>query len=324
MNRVLMKLAAALLLALIGTAAQAQVMCGDPVMSWDLNFGVHTTSVNDVTSGELRLRCKNESAETRKVTLCVELGAGSGGTVGAWRRLTDGSNDLLFQIYRDAERSHVLSTGDNGAAYASMTIPGQSTEDFFTDIRLYGRIPAGQIPAATGVYQSTFVLNNDVRIRYADYQEYSGMPICSLMPNVVSGSSSFAAYMKVVPECKVDIKPHIDFGSHTALTSDLKATGTLRVQCTADTGYRIALNDGSFPAGYLGRHMRRQGGSELIHYRLFQDEGLSQPWGSQGGDKLQDTGTGEVKMHPVYGLVPPQTVTAAGQYRDRVVVTVEY
>lgn len=123
----------------------------------------------------------------------------------------------------------------------------------------------------------------------------------------------------------------IDFGSVAAITTPLEAQsvgsgggGSFSVTCNSGTDFSVTLDSGTNP---LGGQRNMSNGEDLIAYNLFQDAGRTTPWGdgSNGGDTLATTGTGEVQELVVYGQVPPRAVVpSVGTYTDTVQVTVAW
>ncbi len=71
--------------------------------------------------------------------------------------------------------------------------------------------------------------------------------------------------------------------------------------------------------------MRRNGvGPETIGYGLYRDAGRTQPWGNTPASSARGVGTGLQVSLTAYGQVPDQPQPLSGDYRDTVVVTVEY
>ena len=79
-------------------------------------------------------------------TLSFELDGGQSGDINA-RKMLSGSNQLTYQLYRNAARNAVWGTGANAQGL-------QLLQPLSGKIDVYGRIPAGQAVAA-GSYTDT-------------------------------------------------------------------------------------------------------------------------------------------------------------------------
>ena len=70
--------------------------------------------------------------------------------------------------------------------------------------------------------------------------------------------------------------------------------------------------------------MTRSGGTDKIHYPLFQNASYSLPWddGTDGTTALTCTGTGSSQSVTVYARVLPQMTPQAGTYIDTAIATI--
>ncbi len=95
------------------------------------------------------------------------------------------------------------------------------------------------------------------------------------------------------------------------------ATGTLTVACTNNDAWSIALSAGGGSGTTLtDRIMTRTGGSEKVHYQLYQNAAMTTPWGdgTAGTSTVAGTGTGLKQSITVYARVPQQTTLTASTY----------
>lgn len=74
------------------------------------------------------------------------------------------------------------------------------------------------------------------------------------------------------------------------------------------------------------RRMTRGGGTDQVHYQLYQNASYSIAWGdgSAGTSTVTGTGTGSSQLLTVYARVQPQTTPMAGTYTDTVIATITY
>lgn len=64
------------------------------------------------------------------------------------------------------------------------------------------------------------------------------------------------------------------------LSSTLAATGTLTVACTNSDAWSIALSAGAGAGATVAdRRMTRSGGTDQVHYQLYQSASYATPWG---------------------------------------------
>lgn len=122
----------------------------------------------------------------------------------------------------------------------------------------------------------------------------------------------------------------ISFGTYSSLDNIIDATatgssgGSLTLNCTKDTNYTVALDNGQHIASGTQRRMANSGKSDYISYNLYQDAEHTVAWGS-GANALTATSDGTPKSLVVYGRVPASSITpATGMYDDTVTMTVTW
>ena len=117
----------------------------------------------------------------------------------------------------------------------------------------------------------------------------------------------------------------LDFGTATLLQSAIDAdTGTsgtdaLEVLCNPGVNYTLTFDAGQNATQIADRAMKREGGTELVNYQLYQDAARANVLNTISG-----TGTGTSQVITVYGRVPAQTAPPPGNYRDVVIITVAF
>jgi spore coat protein U-like protein len=150
MTRARVGMAAAVAILLLGSAARVEAACS--VSSSGVSFGTYdilSTAPNDST-GSVVLLCSPSDKN-----ISVTLSAGSSGTYTA-RTLKQGSDQLLYNLFRDAARTMVWGDGSGGTSL--LLIPnwtgGPNVSQTHT---IYGRMPAQQ-DAAAGTYDDSIVV----------------------------------------------------------------------------------------------------------------------------------------------------------------------
>jgi spore coat protein U-like protein len=117
----------------------------------------------------------------------------------------------------------------------------------------------------------------------------------------------------------------LDFGTATLLQNaidvDTASSGTdaLEVLCNPGVNYTLTFDAGQNATQIANRAMKREGGTELVSYQLYQDAGRGTVLNTISG-----TGTGTSQVITVYGRVPAQTAPPPGSYRDVVIITVAF
>lgn len=294
----------------------------------NMNFGaVDTLSGNPVNStATLNASCTGGLLDIgKRLLICPNIGAGSGGATSATaRQMLNGTHPLNFQLYSDSGLSVIW--GSNTWSYPSrapayaltmVLLSGGSLIGASGSLTVYGSALGNQPTAATGAFTSSFAAA-DTTFIYG----YSSATTCAA-PSGTLGSAPFSVNASVAANCLINIQ-NIDFGTQGVLRANVDATGSVTATCTPGTTYTISLNGGTANAAPTARKMAK--GAETVTYGLYKDSNRLQPWGDANtpGSTVAGTGTGTGQLLTVYGRVPPQTTPSPGVYTDTVVVTLTY
>lgn len=258
------------------------------------------------------------------IRLCIEIGPGSNTDASGNRVLQAGSNTIRHEYYTTAGRSSIWGSWGSGitiytpnpigvAFDVGLNVVGFGSATF----TIFGRVLASQQTAVPGSYSWTSA--NSPGIRYG-YTSGLSCPTGSFAAS--TGGSSWSA--TVNSSCYVSASS-INFGSAGLLSSNIDTTGTVSVQCTNTTPYKIALSYGTGSGAGIGgaRYLSKTGAQ--FAYNLYKDAARSVIWGDSLGVNTNDaTGTGINQNFTVYGRVPAQATPGAGNYADSITVTVNY
>lgn len=148
-----------------------------------------------------------------------------------------------------------------------------------------------------------------------------------------SKSASIGVTAELVPACSAGSTQAgnlgqfdtLDFGSHFALAAAVTAVaqgsmGGLRINCVANTPYRVLLGAGS--SGDVAARTLLGPGATVLAYNLYSDAGYATLWDDSTG--VSGLGSGADQWLSVYGRVPAQAVPGPGLYSDTVTVTVSW
>lgn len=122
--------------------------------------------------------------------------------------------------------------------------------------------------------------------------------------------------------CSVESSP-VAFGTIDVLRPT-RGTGEIVVRCDEPTEFRVGLSPGG--GGSEGRRMDGPGNTRL-DYALFADAGYSIPWGDGQAIGNPRAGASDGKgpqRLTVYGIIPAQPGTPAGDYVDSLQVTLSF
>ncbi|BCH28968.1 hypothetical protein MesoLjLc_08980 [Mesorhizobium sp. L-8-10] len=288
----------------------------------DINFGTVDTLAGaavDMT-GSVDISCGNTGLVNLQYIVCLNINAGSGGTISGVRQARNPANaPLAFGLYQDASRTTPWGSREqpalgNPVEVLLLVLPLTNGTASRT---IYARVAGGQQSAATGLYTSTFA---GAEISF-NWQTYVLLPPACSAVTANPTRPTFTVRANVPANCLVTAQ-NIDFGNHGVLSSQVDAASGLGVTCTQGTAYTVGLNNGVTGTGPMARRMTK--GAEAVVYGLYKDTGRTQPWGNSGGELVPGTGSGATQNLPVYGRVPAQTTPSPGTYTDTVVVTVTY
>jgi len=119
----------------------------------------------------------------------------------------------------------------------------------------------------------------------------------------------------------------VNFGSVTNLSTALQVSGAIKVECTLQTPYSVALDKGlGSGASVTARKMTNLADTaKTASYELRWGGYNGSIWGdSTGGSIFSSAGTGAPQNHVVYGIVNAQAHPGDGSYQDTVTATITW
>ncbi|QMT39373.1 spore coat protein U domain-containing protein [Neisseria sicca] len=138
----------------------------------------------------------------------------------------------------------------------------------------------------------------------------------------------FVVQAHVAPVCEFISADDIDFGTHTAGSTDLKQSGNLTVRCTNGTPYTVGLipsNGNQEGSGEM--KSTNPANTDKVPYRLKKGTNTNAHlWGNQPsgtGSWQKATGDGSSKTYTVAAEVKNTDYTP-GEYQDKVTVDIRY
>lgn len=279
----------------------------------DLNFGTISvrSGVLNQTSGVLDIQCTD--ALVSAVGICVEFGAGSGGSANASlspRYLRGpGGFPLAYEL---RPTGYGPSHGTLQRIFVTIPVIGGQGN---ASIPIYAEITDNGSGLAPGSYQSIFGLGS-VNMTY-------GILSCGLLGQTAN-VGGFAVSGTVGSSCDVDTSG-VAFGTLPfVIDHPYDAVGSVNVTCTDGTGYSVRLDMGTGPNVTEPNNRRMTAGASTLTYGLYQDQSRTAPWGNTIANDISMTGNGSTQTLPVYGRVHSGQTVEPGQYNDSVTVIVEY
>ena len=309
-----------LVLLLMGAATPAWALrCSFDVSNIDFGTINVLTGGAYSSSGNLRIRCRGNPYQT--VTICPNIGSGTGNPTGYDPRQLDkwGSSTakLNFNIYWPSSGPTIwgslhwpfpprppifhIQLNANGRKTVNQPMPA--------------KIIAGQYSAIPGTYISRFQ-SSHVLFEY----KAGTHPDCT-NPNGTR-KPRWRVRARVQKACEVSAT-NLDFGVAGTLSSNIDATATITVRCTNTTAYKVRINGGH--TGTTNPANRKMtNGTHTITYGIYRDAARTQGWGRWNSNDVDAIGTGYPQNFTAYGRVPPQPTPPPGTYIDTLVVSVVF
>ena len=152
-----------------------------------------------------------------------------------------------------------------------------------------------------------------------------GMIAASSTAWASTATTTFNVTGTVIGACNVSAAP-LSFGTAipSTIAANIDVSANMSVTCTNSAPYTVALDVGTGSGATFGSR-KMTSGANTMTYSLFTDSGRTLVWGdgTSSSNLYSGTGSGIAQSIPVYGRIPPQTVSA-GSYSDTITVTLTY
>ncbi len=261
------------------------------------------------------------------VAVCVYLGVGSGGGTGSPRYMTNGGNQMPFNLYVDNTYAAASIWGGNGLPASTTSIQtamggllalGSISRSF----TVYGKIPGSSLAGVKTVgnadttYGASFAGHGSI-----SYAFYGAVP--SPCTAGASASFGFNARATVTNNCLISTG-NLAFGTNSVLTGAVRSSAAMNVQCTGNSAYQVSLSAGG-SGNVAARKMKNAATGETIGYTISNSlDGPAWGDGSGGTAVVAGTGSGTAQTITMYGKVPAQKTPAPGDYKDTVIATLVF
>lgn len=306
-----------------------------------LSFGTPTQGINLLegqipeVQATINYECKSFLKSTTHTRLCFNIDGGNNSPSQNTPRLLAHpkrpTNTLQFQLYKP-----------DGTVWGS-NAPNSNAKPYMTEMLVIG-------PDGTKSDQITLtakLLNHqETAAPYADGSPYEAVfngISASLNWNTTywgqhpancgtyyssNDSFPFTVQAHASPVCEFISADDIDFGTHTAGSTDLKQSGNLTVRCTNGTPYTVGLipsNGNQEGSGEM--KSTNPANADKVPYRLKKGTHTNAHlWGnnpSGSGSALKSTGDGNSQIHTISAEVKNTDYTP-GEYKDKVTVDIRY
>ena len=304
-----------------------------------LSFGTPTQGINLLegqipeVQATINYECKSFLKSTTHTRLCFNIDGGNNSPSQNTPRLLAHpkrpTNTLQFQLYKP-----------DGTVWGS-NAPNSNAKPYMTEMLVIG-------PDGTKSDQITLtakLLNHqETAAPYADGSPYEAVfngISASLNWNTTywgqhpancgayyssNDSFPFTVQAHASPVCEFISADDINFGTHTAGSTNLKQSGNLTVRCTNGTPYTVGLipSNGN-QEGKGEMKSANPTNTDKVPYVLKKGNS-SELWGnnpSGSGSALKSTGDGSSQIHTISAEVKNTDYTP-GEYKDKVTVDIRY
>ncbi len=307
-----------------------------------LVFGSQGNGVNLLNNNQpediqatINYTCSNTIAQPLKVRLCFNIDGGQGSpTTFNPRRMTHSNinnQTLQFLLLKPNDTEWGSDSKKNTPSSGSTDVMRIEAKDTVTgSITIKARLVSGQsgiIPTTTGhSYLANFTGGSTALSWRAAYDTAPDPVDCGGF--LTNNRFPFVVQAHVAPVCEFISADDIDFGTHTAGSTDLKQSGNLTVRCTNGTPYTVGLipsNGNQEGSGEM--KSTNPANTDKIPYRLKKGTNTNAHlWGNQPsgtGSWQKATGDGNSKTYTVAAEVKNTDYTP-GEYKDKVTVDIRY
>ena len=306
-----------------------------------LSFGTPTQGINLLegqipeVQATINYECKSFLKSTTHTRLCFNIDGGNNSPSQNNPRLLAHpkrpANTLQFQLYKP-----------DGTIWGS-NAPNSNAKPYMTEKLVIGPdgTKSGQITLTAKLLN-----HQETAAPYADGSPYEAVfngISASLNWNTTywgqhpadcgayyssNDSFPFTVQAHASPVCEFISADDIDFGTHTAGSTNLKQSGNLTVRCTNGTPYTVGLipsNGNQEGSGEM--KSTNPANTDKVPYRLKQGTHTNAHlWGnnpSGSGSALKSTGDGNSQIHTISAEVKNTDYTP-GEYKDKVTVDIRY
>jgi spore coat protein U-like protein len=139
-------------------------------------------------------------------------------------------------------------------------------------------------------------------------------------------TNTLPARVTVYTGCSLVARPLTFDASAVTGSNPIDATTTISVRCTPNTNFDVDINNGLYAnGGSSNRRMYSAATNSYITYDVYRDSPRSNVWGT---GKLKNvagnSGTGAPLDITIYGRVSKTQTIQAGDYKDTLVVTLNF
>lgn len=140
----------------------------------------------------------------------------------------------------------------------------------------------------------------------------------------LASTSTIRAAIKVFSGCSLETRPLMFVVPNTTVNVAVDATTTVTVKCTPNTSFTVDIDTGLHGNG-INRRMYSPVANAYVSYDVYRDSPRTSVWGTGKLKNISgNSGTGAPLVITLFGRIPISGKIKAGDYADRLTVTLNY
>ncbi len=305
-----------------------------------LVFGSQSNGINLLNNNQpediqatIHYKCINNDNYTVKMHLCFNIDGGRRFTnIYAPRKMVHSRNNaqtLQLSLLKPDNTNWGTDTTANSPSSVRIGVmriaPNTSASGTIPIRARLVNVQSNTIPTTASDYYIADFTGGSTALSWK--AERYGTPDPSDCGNILTNNRfPFVVQAHVAPVCEFISADNIDFGTHTAGSTNLKQSGNLTVRCTNGTPYTVGLipsNGNQEGSGEM--KSTNPANTDKVPYVLKKGNS-SEPWGNQSsgtGSAQRFTGDSSNQTHTISAEVQNTDYTP-GEYKDKVTVDIRY
>lgn len=137
-------------------------------------------------------------------------------------------------------------------------------------------------------------------------------------------TNTLQARVTVFTGCSLVTRPMTFVVPNLTVNAAVDTTTTLTIKCTPNTNFTVDIDKGLYANG-INRRMYSPASNSYVSYDVYRDSPRSKVWGTgQLKNVSGNSGNGAPLVITLFGRIPASGKIKAGDYADRLLVTVNF
>lgn len=307
----------------------------------NINFG----DINPLTTstvegqGHVIVTCTKTTTDNQpqRFNVCITADGGQTqqGQLTPRRLCKDGNcatGLITYNLFTSADHQQILGP-TNGSVGSNInriiTVQPPVSNSISVPIPIYAKLTLPQTNATAGNYRINFGRGSTAMAFFTTTADTPSS--CTFTRR--DKRFPFDVTASVINSCTINEVNDLHFGNILSTASNLQGQSSFGVACTKNTPYKIGLllpDNNNNPNGQGIMRSTQTGNSDTIAYQLRSSAGMNGAiWGNTAtatniGNGVAGTGTGATQTHHVYATIGNLGNVRADDYRDKVIINVNY